>query len=442
MTPTFFGIPIEFFLFGATLLGIALYHNLTFQIAVGGMLTVMLYKLVVTGFKTGPGFAGLLAHLGHEWVILANLLCLLVGFALLSKHFEDSHVPDVLPKYLPDDWKGGLVLLVIVFVLSAFLDNIAAALIGGTIAQTVFRHKVHIGYIAAIVAASNAGGAGSVVGDTTTTMMWLAGVSPLAVLPAYIAAFVALLVFGIPASRQQHRHQPILKHERRGHFVEWRRLLIVALILLTAVGANVLANTRLGDLAESFPFLGVAVWVALVVTAPIRRPDWSLVPGAAKGAVFLLSLVLCASMMPVEHLPTASWQTAFGLGFVSSVFDNIPLTALAIKQGGYDWGVLAFAVGFGGSMLWFGSSAGVAISGLMPQARSAGAWLRAGWHVALGYVVGFLVMIALWGWQPTARRVDAPAATMPAPAVIAPSVVGSPPAGAAATTDGAGPASR
>ena len=110
--------------------------------------------------------------------MLVNLLCLLLGFALLSKHFEDSQVPEVLPRYLPDDWKGAFVLLVMVFVLSSFLDNIAAALIGGAMAHTVFRGKVHIGYLAAIVAASNAGGAGSVVGDTTTTMMWIDGVPP------------------------------------------------------------------------------------------------------------------------------------------------------------------------------------------------------------------------------------------------------------------------
>jgi len=105
-------------------------------------------------------------------------------FALLSKHFEASNVPARLPRFLPDDWKGGLVLLVMIFVLSSFLDNIAAALIGGTIARAVFRNKVHIGYLAAIVAASNAGGLGSVVGDTTTTMMWIDGVHPLQVLEA------------------------------------------------------------------------------------------------------------------------------------------------------------------------------------------------------------------------------------------------------------------
>src|SRR6185436_7567731 len=120
----------------------------------------------------------------------------------------------VLPRILPDDWKGGFVLLVMVFVLSSFLDNIAAALIGGTMAAAVFRRKVHIGYLAAIVAASNAGGSGSVVGDTTTTMMWIDGVSPLAVLDAYVAASVALVVCGIPAAMQQQRYSPIVKDAR------------------------------------------------------------------------------------------------------------------------------------------------------------------------------------------------------------------------------------
>jgi len=133
--------------------------------------------------------------------------------------------------------------------------------------------------------------------------------------------------------------------------------------------------------------------------------------------VFLLSLVLCASLMPVEHLPVASWQTAFGLGFVSSVFDNIPLTKLALEQGGYDWGFLAFAVGFGGSMLWFGSTAGVALSNQFPQARSVVAWVRHGWHVALGYVVGFTVMLLVLGWNPHEphRRSDA----VPVPVALA-----------------------
>ena len=154
----------------------------------------------------------------HEWVILANLFLLLMGFALLSRHFEESKLPDVMPAYLPDDWKGAFALLVIVFVLSSFLDNIAAALIGGVMAREVFRGKVHIGYLAAIVAASNAGGAGSVVGDTTTTMMWIDGVSPLVGGRGLCRGVGrASVIFGIPAAMQQHKYSPIMRDAPAGH---------------------------------------------------------------------------------------------------------------------------------------------------------------------------------------------------------------------------------
>jgi Na+/H+ antiporter NhaD/arsenite permease-like protein len=401
---TLAGIPVDFLLFGLTLLGVALFHRHTLAVALAGLAVITLYKLVFTGFKTGAGLAGLGAHMAHEWVILANLLGLLLGFALLSRHFEDSRVPEILPRFLPDDWKGAFVLLVMVFVLSSFLDNIAAALIGGTMAGVVFRRRVHIGYLAAIVAASNAGGAGSVVGDTTTTMMWIDGVSPIAVLDAYVAASVALVVSGLVAARQQHAYAPIVRDASGGIAVDWTRIAIVAFILVAAIAANVIANLRFPAVLDHFPVIGAAVWVAILLCVPLRKPEWSLLPEAFKGSVFLLALVTCASMMPVEKLPAASWQTAFGLGFVSAVFDNIPLTALALKQGGYDWGLLAYAVGFGGSMIWFGSSAGVAISNTYPEAKSVGRWLAHGWHVALAYVVGFVVMLALLGWHPTDKR--------------------------------------
>jgi Na+/H+ antiporter NhaD/arsenite permease-like protein len=401
--PQVTGVPIEFILFACVLAGVALFHAYVLPIAVGGAIVIALYKIVASPFHTGGGFDGFVGHLGHEWVILSNLLLLLTGFALLARQFEDSKVPDVLPRFLPDDWKGGFVLLVLVFVLSSFLDNIAAAMIGGAIAHTVFRGKVHIGYLAAIVAASNGGGSGSVVGDTTTTMMWISGISPLEVVEAFIASGVALLIFGVIAARQQDAHQPIQKDASIDARVDWGRVAIVALILGLAIVVNVVVNLRYADVSDRFPFLGAAVWAAILIGALLRSTAWDLLPGAFKGSVFLLSLVLCASMMPVEKLPAASWQTALGLGFLSAVFDNIPLTALAIKQGGYDWGFVAYAVGFGGSMIWFGSSAGVALSSMYPQARSVGSWLRQGWHVAVAYVVGFFVMLVLIGFHPDSK---------------------------------------
>ena len=420
--PALFGIPVDFILFALTLLGVALLHAHTLWVALTGLVVIAGYKILFTGFTHGAGAAGFVSHMGHEWVILTNLLCLLLGFALLSRHFEESKVPAVLPKYLPNDWKGAFVLLLMVCVLSSFLDNIAAALIGGAMAHTVFRGKVHIGYLAAIVAASNAGGAGSVVGDTTTTMMWISGVSPLAVLHAYVAALVAVVVCGIPAALQQHKYSPIMKYEP-GAQIDWARVGIVVFILVTAIVANVYVNVLHGDIADSFPFIGVAVVLAVLVAVPLRKPDWSVLPEATKGTIFLLSLVTCASMMPVEKLPPASWQSAMTLGFVSAVFDNIPLTALALKQGGFDWGMLAYTVGFGGSMIWFGSSAGVALSNMYPEAKSVGRWIYHGWHVTLAYVVGFFVLLAVMGWDPTPKRGDLPPpsspATINAPAVPA-----------------------
>ena len=415
--PAVAGVPIDFILFGLTLLGVALFHHHTLRVAVVGLAIITLFKVLFSPFSEGAGADGFVAHLAHEWVLLANLLGLLLGFALLSKHFEASRVPAILPRYLPDDWKGAFVLLVMIFVLSSFLDNIAAALIGGTIDNVVFRGKVHIGYLAAIVAASNAGGSGSVVGDTTTTMMWIAGVNPLQVFEAYTAAGLALVIFGIPAAFQQHRYSPITKDAPANILVDWVRVAIVATILLTAIVVNVVVNVRFNALSDKFPFIGAAVWLAILVCVPLRRPHWEEMPGAIRGSVFLLSLVLSASMMPVHKLPEASWQVALGLGFVSAVFDNIPLTALALKQGGYDWGFLAYAVGFGGSMIWFGSSAGVALASQFPEARSAIAWVRGGWHVALAYVVGFAFMLAVLSWHPdgnlrnTSKAATAPIAT-------------------------------
>src|SRR5213592_223938 len=402
--PAVFGIPVDFLLFGLTLLGVAVFHHHTMRVALTGLVTIVIYKIAFTGFKTGAGVIGFVYHIGHEWVILANLLCLLTGFALLSRHFEKSQVPLVLPKYLPHDWRAAFGLLVMVWILSSFLDNIAGALIGGAMAHQLFRAKVHIGYLAAIVGASNAGGAWSVLGDTTTTMMWIAGVSPLQVFEAIIPAATALIVLGIPAAITQHKYSPILKRVHEHVHLDSIRIGIVGLILTLALATNVVVNIKFRHHAEQFPFIGVAVWVAILLSISLRRPDWEVLPSALRSSIFLLSVVLIASLIPVERLPIASWHTALGLGSLSAVFDNIPLTALALKQGGYDWGGLAYAVGFGGSMIWFGSSAGVAISSIFPEARSVGAWVKGGWFVAAAYVAGFTAMLMFLGWNPAPER--------------------------------------
>jgi hypothetical protein len=62
--------------------------------------------------------------------------------------------------------------------------------------------------------------------------------------------------------------------------------------------------------------------------------------------------------------------------------------------------MLAFAVGFGGSMIWFGSSAGVAITNEFEEAKNTGRWIREGWHVMVAYVLGFWALYLVLGWHP------------------------------------------
>ena len=118
-----------------------------------------------------------------------------------------------------------------------------------------------------------------------------------------------------------------------------------------------------------------------------------MLPSATRGGIFLVSLVLCASMMPIEALPAAivagRARARLRLGGVR----QHPADRARLRQGGYDWGFLAYAVGFGGSMIWFGSSAGVALASQFPEARSVEAWVTAGWHVAVAYVLGFFVLL-------------------------------------------------
>ena len=403
MVPSVGPVRVEFIIFGVILLSVALFHKHTFRVALTGFAVLLTFKLVFDpGFHLLEHFFGTIP-LGEqlmdkglrqgEWSILINLLGLLLGFSILSKVFEESGVPDVLPNYLPDDWKGPFVLLIFVFILSSFLDNIAAALIGGTIALVVFKKRVHIGFIAAIVAASNAGGSGSVIGDTTTTMMWIDGVSAFNVLHGFIAAGVALLFFAWFASHQQDKYQRIQKDATPNTKIDWVKLINAGLILIGAIVSNILYD---------MPALGV--WIAIVIGSFYRSVPWKEVSGAIKGTIFLLCLVFCASLLPVNELPTASWVTALALGFLSSVFDNIPLTKICLEQGHFDWGMLAYSVGFGGSMIWFGSSAGVAITNKFPEGRDVFLWIKNGWHIIVAYLIGFFVLYLIMGWEPADNR--------------------------------------
>src|SRR5512146_1527661 len=96
--------PMEFVFFALVLLGVAVLHRRPLLVTLTGLVAIVAWKWAFTGFSGVPGAAGLTAHFAHEWVVLANLMLLLVGFAVLSNHFEESGLPDAVPTVLPDNW--------------------------------------------------------------------------------------------------------------------------------------------------------------------------------------------------------------------------------------------------------------------------------------------------------------------------------------------------
>jgi hypothetical protein len=51
---------------------------------------------------------------------------------------------------------------------------------------------------------------------------------------------------------------------------------------------------------------------------------------------------------------------------------------------------------------------------MFPEGKSVGNWLKHGWHVAVAYVIGFFVLLAVLGWQPHPKRVKTAEAPPPA----------------------------
>ena len=120
---------------------------------------------------------------------------------------------------------------------------------------------------------------------------------------------------GIPASRAQQKFAPITKDPLSGVSISVKHVAVVIIVLATAIAANVGAHLFDAHILDTIPLIGLAVAAAILLTAPIARPDWSVVPRAARGAIFLLALVSAASLMPVKSLPAPSWETTLGLGF-------------------------------------------------------------------------------------------------------------------------------
>ncbi|MBM3227893.1 hypothetical protein FJZ27_03470 [Candidatus Peribacteria bacterium] len=403
-----------FVMFLMMLVGLLLFHHHKLWVVMIGFITLSLtFKEQHNGWHT------LVNHFmeHHRSHLLFNLWLLLPAFALVAYYFEHSGASHGLAKILKSD----VALLWVVFLLSTVLDNIAAALIGGTIVLAKYgAPRVPFLLLIGVIGASNLGGAGSPVGDTTTVMMFISE-NPKIPVSNIFMAFIATIPAQILLTMLTTKHGISAQSGEASAVVEEMDLLESAAHRTgddAATGhaeAEGLAGSQHAvQWSQMWPMLaipgliignlqdqpGLGVWAGLVIGLALakREFEWKVFKEALPNTGFLLLLVGAAEMLPLNSVkPMLNTMPrdiiAILMGLLSAWFDNIPLTAVCLALKDFDWGLLAYCVGYGGSAMWFGSSAGVAMGLLFPQIYDTKKW---GWPfliVTATYMFGAFVYL-------------------------------------------------
>lgn len=404
-----------------------------FIVMLGGLLLFHHHKLRVVGigfamltavFASKMGGLEVWAHHfaePHRAHLLMNLALLLPAFALVAHYFEHSGASYGLARLLKSD----TALLWTVFWLSTVLDNIAAALIGATILLAKYgKENIPFSMIVGLIGASNLGGAGSPVGDTTTVMMFISEDPKIAVMEifkAFAATIPTQVLLCLWATRHDCQPQASLGNSGGGAL---RERIEEREVLAAAVASNVPEAEGLLDMSEKrvqwsmmWPMLaipglvignlkdqpGFGVWVGLCLglLLAMQKINGKVFKEAIPNTLFLLLLVAAAELLPLEQikpelnlLPRS--VVAVLMGHLSAWFDNIPLTAICLNLKGFDWGLLAYCVGYGGSAMWFGSSAGVATGLIFPQTYDTKRWGVPFVVITLTYLAGVASYLAIF----------------------------------------------
>ncbi|MGE5158849.1 MAG: sodium:proton antiporter NhaD [Gemmatimonas sp.] len=285
----------------------------------------------------------------------------------------------------------------VTFFLSAILDNLTTTIVMVSLIQKLLGEpRDRLLFASIIVIAANAGGAWTVIGDVTTTMLWIGGqISPLNIMRAIFLPSLVNLVVPLLAISRLIKGRDIVPPQqsestkRNVELFERNLMFYLGLGILIAVPAFK-AVTHLA------PFMGILfglgiLWLAGEIVhrhkeEDIRRP-LTLVHALTRidmpSIVFFVGILLAVACLEHARLLDllAEWlETTVGredaivmlLGLLSAIVDNVPLVAATMGMYGlaqhppdsFIWEFIAYCAGTGGSILIIGSAAGVAAMGL------------------------------------------------------------------------------
>jgi Na+/H+ antiporter NhaD/arsenite permease-like protein len=339
---------------------------------------------------------GQLSHLFSE---TAGILFFLIG-AMTIVELVDAHEGfSLITRYVRSKSKVSLlwVIGICTFFLSSVLDNLTTTIVMiSVLRKLVADRELRLVYVGIVVIAANAGGAWTVIGDVTTTMLWMRHkISEWEVMrDLFLPSMACLLVpLGILSRQLKGELEPPKQTEadlEEKSIQTWHKALFLGLGVAGLLSVPIFKTyTHLPPFMGMMLSLGV-LWIASEfvshtmdektksstgVLSALRRIDMSSV-------LFFFGILLAVgslgSMNVLTQLAEYLQATlknqsliAVIIGLVSAVVDNVPLVAAGIEMYSSSnplndpfWMLLAYCGGTGGSCLIIGSAAGVAAMGL------------------------------------------------------------------------------
>ena len=310
---------------------------------------------------------------------------------------------------------------VLAFFISPVADNLTTALILSTVLLTIDKNNVNFLVAGAIniVVAANAGGAWSPFGDITTLMAWAAGKAPFidffALFPASIIGWLvtAFLLARVVPEGSPHfdpATEPKVSIKKGGKVV----IGLGAFTIFSAVMMHQLFHLpAMWGMMFGFSLLSLYTYIykktnkneepmhVFHYMSKIENNTLFFFFGilAAVGALHFVGFLNYAVSLYDKFGATA---VNIGVGFLSAIVDNVPVMSAVLKANpmmGADagenlsqWLLVTLTAGIGGSMISFGSAAGVGVMGKLKGIYTFGAHMRLAWTVVVGYVVS----VAIW----------------------------------------------
>ncbi len=323
----------------------------------------------------------------------------LMKFKLVSKGYS----------YKKLFWLTGL----LAFFISPVADNLTTALILSTVLFTIDKEKTNFLVPGAIniVVAANAGGAWSPFGDITTLMAWTAGkgefVDFLYLFPASLLGWILtafLLSLSVPSGEPHFdaatEKKPELKDGGMG---------------VVYLGVSTIVIAVLGHQFFHFPAMwGMMFGLALLKLYSIQleksgREHFNIYINMQKvendTLLFFFGILSAVGALHflgyleyIHHLYDLVGATIanIGVGFLSAIVDNVPVMSAILKSSptmGLDqWMLVTMTAGIGGSLISFGSAAGVGVMGRLRGIYTFGSHMKLSWTVLAGYILS----LAIW----------------------------------------------